>query len=382
MPRVEQHAPVGGPAILHGASDDAVAELRAAIATGQLVLYYQPKIDLTTGSCTGAEALVRWRHPERGLVFPDEFIPLAEKSGLIAELTTWVAEEAIRQCRAWQAGGLYITVAVNISAESLRDHTLFETFRAALDEHAVSPFSLEIEVTETGVMDDPAAALALLERFNDVGIHTAVDDFGTGFSSLLYLRDLPVHTLKIDKSFVMSITSNDRNEAIVASTVALGHALGLRVVAEGVEDAASAATLQELGCDVGQGYFWSRPLPPDALVEWLARSHGTPPRAGGWRAPQRRKVELALEATRRLFTCTTRAALTQELVAAVVSIGGTIVSADEDHDGHALQLDLSLGQPQALLASAAPGSLARQHLDEFLPLLVTAAQLVAANGAH
>jgi len=246
-----------------------VAELRAAIAGGALALHYQPQADLASGRVRGVEALVRWPHPTRGLIPPDGFISLAEQTGLIAPLTDWVLEEAIRQGAAWRRAGLTLSVSVNLSVWTLHDPALPERIAALLRAHAVPPSGLHLEVTETTLMADPERALAVLRRLAALGVGLAVDDFGAGYSSLAYLKTLPVDELKIDKGFVRELATDAADAAIVASTVGLGHALGLRVVAEGIEDRASWEALAGMDCDVAQGYYLSRPLPPDTFARWL-----------------------------------------------------------------------------------------------------------------
>ncbi len=246
-----------------------VGALRAAIEQGALVLHYQPQVDLTSGRVCGVEALVRWPHPERGLIPPDAFIPLAEQTGLIAPLTQWVLGEAVRQCRVWQRAGLLLTLSVNLSVWDLRDPTLPARVASLLHTHGVPPTWLRLELTEGTFMADPVHALAVLERLHALGVGLAVDDFGAGYSSLAYLKKLPVDELKIDKGFVREMATDETDGAIVASTVALGHALGLRVVAEGIEDQATWDRLTGMGCDVAQGYYLSHPLPPEALARWL-----------------------------------------------------------------------------------------------------------------
>jgi len=246
-----------------------IAELRAAIAAGALTLHYQPQVDVRSGRVRGVEALVRWPHPERGLILPDEFIALAEQTGLMAPLTDWVLGEAIRQCGVWRRAGLALTVSVNLSAWNLHDPTLPDRLTEILRASAVLATSLRLEVTETTLMADPQRALAVLTRLSALGVGLAVDDFGAGYSSLAYLKKLPVDELKIDKGFVRELAMDATDAAIVASTVALGHALGLRVVAEGIEDRATWDALAGMGCDVAQGYYLSRPLPSDALARWL-----------------------------------------------------------------------------------------------------------------
>ena len=212
---------------------------------------------------------MRWPHPERGSIPPDAFIPLAEQTGLIAPLTDWVLAEAVRQGRAWQRGGLLLDVSVNLSMWNLHDPALPERVAGLLRDHGLPPAWLRLELTESALMADPERALEVLTRLAGLGVRLAVDDFGAGYSSLAYLKRLPVDALKIDKGFVRELATDATDAAIVASTVALGHALGLRVVAEGIEDRATWDLLAGMGCDVAQGYYLSRPLPPDALAPWL-----------------------------------------------------------------------------------------------------------------
>jgi len=249
-----------------------VGELRAAIEQGALTLHYQPQVDLGNGRVCGVESLVRWPHPERGLIPPDAFIPLAEQTGLIAPLTEWVLGEAMRQARAWQRAGLLLAVSVNLSMWNLHDPTLPDRVAALLREHGLSPAWLRLELTESALMADAERALAVLTRLAALGVGLAVDDFGAGYSSLAYLKKLPVNELKIDKGFVRELATDATDAAIVTSTVALGHALGLRVVAEGIEDRATWEALVGMGCDTAQGYYLSRPLPADALAQWLRDS--------------------------------------------------------------------------------------------------------------
>ncbi len=245
--------------------------LRDAIERGALALHYQPQVDLASGRVTGVEALVRWPHPDpaQGLIPPDRFIPLAEQTGLIAPLTDWVLAEAIRQCRAWQRAGHLLAVSVNLSMWNLHDVTLPERVAALLREHGVAPAWLRLELTESALMAEPERAMGVLARLSGLGVGLAVDDFGSGYSSLAYLKTLPVDELKIDKGFVREMATDARDAAIVASTVALGHALGLRVVAEGIEDQATWDLLAGMGCDVAQGYYMSRPLPATDVQRWV-----------------------------------------------------------------------------------------------------------------
>ncbi len=250
-------------------AEQQAAELRTAVAGDELVVYYQPKVELASGLVVGVEALVRWQHPTRGLVFPDEFIPLAERTGVIVDLTAFVLEQAVAQHSRWLSSGLDLPVAVNLSVDSLTDLGLPERLEALCRRYGVEPRALELEVTESGVMAKPTLAIVVLAALTEKGFALAIDDFGTGFSSLAYLRDLPVSWVKVDKSFVMDLVQNDADAHIVRGIVDLVHGLGRRVVAEGVETAAGLAFLLGVGCDVGQGYYWSRPLPADDLTVWL-----------------------------------------------------------------------------------------------------------------
>jgi len=243
-----------------------LSELREAIETDQLVLYYQPKQDLSRGLVTGAEALVRWQRPDRGIIPPDRFIPLAEQTGLIGPLTDWVLRAAVQQAHIWQREHPEMRVAVNLSMRNLQDPDLAQKIAGLLQRW---PAQLDVEITESALMADPERALATLLALSDVGLRIAIDDFGTGYSSLAYLKRLPVDVLKIDRSFVRDLHTNTNDQIIVRSTIDLAHNLGLRVVAEGVEDAIAADVLREFGCDEIQGYYLSRPVPPREFEGWL-----------------------------------------------------------------------------------------------------------------
>ena len=243
--------------------------LRRAISAGELVLHHQPKLDLRTGEVAGVEALVRWRRPGHGLLPPDAFIELAERTGLIRPLTLWVLRAAVADQAAWARAGLMIPVAVNLSARALHASVVDEV--AALQERAAATGGLELEVTESAAMDDPAHGLHVLERLAGLGVVLSVDDFGTGHSSLAYLERLPVTSLKIDRSFVTGLEGDTASHTIVSTTVELGHRLGLRVVAEGVEDGVTLERLRGLGCDVAQGFGIAHPMPADALPRWVRR---------------------------------------------------------------------------------------------------------------
>jgi len=250
-----------------------LGELRRAIEGDELLLHYQPKVDLKTRAVVGAEALVRWRHPRRGIVPPDRFIPLAEQGGLIKPLTRWVLGEAIEQCHTWQNKGRDLAVSVNLSARNLSDLQLVEHITGLLETRSLPARLLRLELTESAMMADPAHAASVLASLEAKGVAMAIDDFGTGYSSLTYLRKLPVSELKIDKSFVMGMTSLEQEDTlIVRSTSELGHNLGLSVVAEGVEDQRTLELLGTIGCDGAQGYFIGRPMPAADLDRWLAGS--------------------------------------------------------------------------------------------------------------
>jgi diguanylate cyclase (GGDEF)-like protein len=271
-----------GHAVYDGASDrysrgnlGLIADLRRAIDDDELVLHFQPKAEVATGRIVGVEALVRWDHPERGFLFPDAFIPLAENTGLIRPLTLHILDRALAQCRTWSDDGLVLGMAVNVSTRNLLDLTLPDEVDTLLQLHGVPASQLELEITETTIMADPPRAKAVLARLSAMGVSLAVDDFGTGYTSLAWLRDLPLDTLKIDKSFVINMAAGGGDAVIVRSTVQLGRSLGLRVVAEGVEDAGSWDELVALGCDLAQGYHLSRPQPEDLLTPWLRTAAGT-----------------------------------------------------------------------------------------------------------
>jgi EAL domain-containing protein (putative c-di-GMP-specific phosphodiesterase class I) len=249
-----------------------LGELRQAITANQLVLHFQPKVSLETGRIVHAEALVRWQHPQHGLLAPDRFIPLAEQTGLIAPLTDWVLDAALRQARVWRERGRAIPVAVNVSVQNLDDPRLAASVAELLDRYGVPPRDLIVEITETSVLVDPARATEVLGRLRTLGVRVAIDDFGAGQSALGYLKQLPADELKIDRSFIRDLQHNDRDAAIVRAAIELGHSLGLSVVAEGVEDEVTWDQLASLGCDVAQGYFMARPLTADDLETWLRTS--------------------------------------------------------------------------------------------------------------
>ncbi|WP_432573856.1 putative bifunctional diguanylate cyclase/phosphodiesterase [Kineococcus sp. SYSU DK005] len=250
----------------------ATAELlREAIARRELTLHYQPKVEPGTGHVGGVEALVRWHHPARGLLYPDAFLPVVEGAGLMEDMTRAVLEQALDQARAWQLAGRPLAVAVNLSASSLSDPRLPERVERLLAERSLPAHLLEIEITEDFLMADRERAQVILAGLRRRGVRVAVDDYGTGYSSLAYLRELPVDDLKLDRSFVTDLGSDPRALAIVRSTIMLAHSLGLRLVAEGVEDAETCRELTEAGCDVVQGWYYAKALPAADLESWLAR---------------------------------------------------------------------------------------------------------------
>jgi diguanylate cyclase (GGDEF)-like protein len=253
-------------------------ELRRGIDEGELVVFFQPKASLKTGQIVGAEALVRWQHPERGLIPPNDFIPIAERTGLIKPLSEFVLAASVRQCAAWQADGYDLHVSINLTIPDLLDLALPDRIAALLAETGVRPTQLELEITETTILADPFRVRQVLAQLNEMGLRLAIDDFGTGYSSLAYLRNLPVQTIKIDRSFVMGMAESSSDATIVTSTIDLARNLGLDTVAEGVEDEQTWSALAEGGCTLAQGYLISRPVPAAEFTKLLA-SRGTQPLA-------------------------------------------------------------------------------------------------------
>ncbi|MBB3082772.1 putative bifunctional diguanylate cyclase/phosphodiesterase [Geodermatophilus sabuli] len=249
-----------------------LGELRRAIDGRELVLHFQPKATLSGEEVCGVEALVRWQHPERGLVAPAEFIPLAERTPLIRPLTRYVVDAALAQCARWRTTGRTLRVAVNISARNLLDERFVDDVLELLARHDVPAWFLELEVTESAIMADPARARAILTRLAEVGVTLSIDDFGAGYTSLAHLKDLPVHQLKVDRSLVTDVTVHRSNALIVRSVVELARNLGLTTVAEGVEDRETWDLLARLGCDVAQGHLLCRPMPAELLEAWFDRA--------------------------------------------------------------------------------------------------------------
>jgi diguanylate cyclase (GGDEF)-like protein len=248
------------------------AELRAAIESKQLMLMLQPKGSLTDGTLVGAEALIRWAHPKRGMVAPAEFLPLAHDAGLMATIDQVVLKQALHHISTLYSMGIHVPVSINLSVQSLSDVCMVDRVREALRAANVPPNLLEVEIPEGALMEDVAASAKVLADLNQMGVRISIDDFGTGYSSLAYLARFPVHTLKVDRSFVKDIAANDTNLKIVKSLVRLAHSLQLSVIAEGAEDAASTDLLKRMRCDMVQGYAFGRPMPFDRFLEF-AHSH-------------------------------------------------------------------------------------------------------------
>jgi diguanylate cyclase (GGDEF)-like protein len=246
-----------------------LGDLQRAVEEDHLRLYFQPKLDLRSRAVAGAEVLIRWQHPTRGLLPPSEFIPFAEQTGFIRRITRWALDRAVAQGAAWNREGKPLQLAVNISAEDIADPLLDQRVAAALTKHQLPPELLTLEVTESGFIEDPARALKMLEALSTLGVRLSIDDFGTGYSSLSYLARMPVDELKIDRSFVQGLETDQDFAAIVSAAIDMGHRLDLKVVAEGIEKESSAAHLRDLNCDLAQGYLFAKPMPRAELEQWL-----------------------------------------------------------------------------------------------------------------
>jgi len=249
-----------------------VDELRIGIQEKQLVLHYQPQVDVITGELRGVEALVRWQHPERGLIYPDQFIKLAENNDLIGDLTASVIGMSIEQSRKWHDSGLTTKISVNISSDNITSLSLPEQLTELLSHNELDPTMLNLEVTESALMGELVTSLDILTRLRMKGFGLSIDDFGTGYSSLSQLHKIPFTELKIDQSFIMSMTQDDESKAIVKTCILLGHELNMEVVAEGVETEEILNNLKTLGCDIAQGYYISRPIPADDLLQWFLQN--------------------------------------------------------------------------------------------------------------
>ena len=253
-----------------------LSEFRRALDNDEILVFYQPIMHMNGSHVHGAEALVRWQHPELGLLPPSDFMPIVEQTGLIGPMTRHVLKRAVAQCAAWRRTGQEMTVSVNLSVRNLLDPDLASLLGDLLEIYGLTPSALQLEITESMLMSDPDRSLTTLTRLSELGVGLSVDDYGTGYSSLANLRRLPIDELKIDRSFVSPMLSDESDLIIVRSTINLGHDLGLTVVAEGVEDEATLHRLGGLGCDLAQGYHFSRPLPPEAFNKWMGVQVGPP----------------------------------------------------------------------------------------------------------
>jgi diguanylate cyclase len=249
-------------------------DLRMALSRSQLELYYQPKIHAPSAQITGVEALLRWHHPQRGMISPNIFIPMAERSGVINALGLWVIDEACRQARVWRDQGMRMRVAINLSAYQLRQSDLPQHISAALTRHQINPGLLTCEITESVAMEDTEATKRFFDDLALIGVHISIDDFGSGYSSLAYLRKLPAGELKIDRSFVLDLAHSEEARKIAAAVVQLAQALNLKVVAEGVETEEQFQILRQLGCDELQGFLFAKPMSAKALTLWALADEG------------------------------------------------------------------------------------------------------------
>jgi diguanylate cyclase (GGDEF)-like protein len=253
-----------------------LGELRRAVDNDELRLFFQPKIEIATKRVAGAEVLLRWQHPTRGLLGPVEFIPFAEQTGFIRRLTRWTLERAVAQGAEWHRAGRALGLAVNISADDIGDSRFDSRIAACLSRHQLPPALLTLELTESGFIDDPEQALKMLDAIACLGVSLSIDDFGTGYSSLSQLNRMPVHEVKIDRSFVQELESKPDFATVVRAAIEMGHGLGLKVVAEGIETEFAAARLREFGCDIAQGYLYAQPMALEALEQWLEGKERVP----------------------------------------------------------------------------------------------------------
>jgi EAL domain-containing protein (putative c-di-GMP-specific phosphodiesterase class I) len=251
-------------------------DLRKAVVAKEFELFYQPKMDAKSGKVTAVEALLRWKHPTRGLLLPSSFIPIAERFGLIGAIGNWVIEDACRQSRQWREKGVRMRVAINLSAHQMRQDDIVERITGALQAHKIHPSLLTCEITESAAMEDTKTTQTTFRRLGELGTHLSIDDFGTGYSSLSYLRKLPAEELKIDRSFIQDLEHSADARAVVDAVIKLAHALGLKVVAEGVENQRQQQVLVQMGCDELQGFLFAKPMSARALMLWAVndRSEG------------------------------------------------------------------------------------------------------------
>jgi EAL domain-containing protein (putative c-di-GMP-specific phosphodiesterase class I) len=253
-----------------------LGELRHAVEHDELRLFFQPKIELATGRVAGAEVLLRWQHPTRGLLSPAAFIPFAEQTGFIRRITRWTLDRAIAQAAEWHRAGNPLQLAVNVSAEDIADVRFDTRVAGLLTRHQLPPSLLTLELTESGFIEDPNQALSMLDALAALGVNLSIDDFGTGYSSLSHLARMPANEVKIDRSFVQGLESDVEYAAVVRSAIDMGHSLGMKVVAEGIETEVAAQLLRAFGCDIAQGYLYARPMPCQALENWLEGKERTP----------------------------------------------------------------------------------------------------------
>ena len=253
------------------------ADLHKALENNEFQLYYQAKVEAETGWIIGAEVLLRWIHPEHGFINPVVFIPLLEKSSLIISIGNWVIRKACRQNKQWQQQGLpKICIAINLSTKQFKEKTLFTNIKRIVEESQLETQYIEMEITESTAMDDFQASVAIMKKIRELGIEISIDDYGTGYSSLEYIKDFPVDTLKIDRTFIINLVQSYREQAIVKSTITMAHDLGLKIIAEGVENEAQHSLLKEMNCDQIQGYYFSKPLCADDFEKLLAKAVITP----------------------------------------------------------------------------------------------------------
>jgi EAL domain-containing protein (putative c-di-GMP-specific phosphodiesterase class I) len=253
-----------------------LGELRHAVEHDELRLFYQPKIEMATGRVAGAEVLLRWQHPTRGLLSPAAFVPFAEQTGFIRRVTRWTLDRAIGQAAEWHRAGNSLPLAVNISADDIADVRFDARVAGLLTRHQLPPSLLTLELTESGFIEDPNQALSMLDALAALGLNLSIDDFGTGYSSLSHLARMPANEVKIDRSFVQGLESDAEYAAVVRSAIDMGHSLGMKVVAEGIETEVAAQRLRAFGCDIAQGYLYARPMPCEALQSWLGGKERTP----------------------------------------------------------------------------------------------------------